>query len=90
MYKYYEKTNLNIQQIIDGDLLQVLHAICISGLLQQMREEPEVVRIQDSDNDQVEDSAGEEDSAPTGDSYESDERDDNREDNNVEDDSSTS
>ena len=32
-YEYYQTNDLNIRQIIDGDLLQVLHAICISGLL---------------------------------------------------------
>ena len=88
-YEYYEKSNLNIRQIIDGDLLQVLHAICISGLLQQMGGEHEVVHIQDSDNDQVEYNAGDKRSAPTIDSYDSDEGNDNREENDEEDDSST-
>ena len=31
--EYYGTNHLNIRQIIDGDLLQVLHAIFVSGLL---------------------------------------------------------
>ena len=78
-HEYYRTNHLNIRQIIDGDLLQVLHAISVSGLLQLMGDEPEVVRIQDSDSDQTMDSSDDEDNSPTSDNDDSDDRDDNRE-----------
>ena len=77
--QYYELSDLNIQQIIDGDLLQVLNAIHISGLLQQMGEDCEVVSVSESDNDQDLDKAEDDESTPTSSSYDSNEGSDNRE-----------
>ena len=54
--------NLNIRQIIDGDILQVLNGIHLSGLLQHENMGGENGTLSDSegDKDQVEGSADEE------------------------------
>ena len=71
--QYYESNNLNIQQIIDGDILQVLNGIHLSGLLQQMGEVEEVLSISDTDDNQDQDKVEDEESTPAGDTNDSDE-----------------
>ena len=85
--QYYESSNLNLRQIIDGDLLQVLNAIHISGLLQQMGDDCDVVTVPESDNDQDVDKTEDEESTPTSSSSDNDEESDNGEENNNEEDS---
>ena len=79
VHEYYETHDLNIRQIIDGDLLQVFNAIFISGLLQQLGHGPEVVKIQDSDSDASIDSDDDDVNSSTRDNDSSDNSDDNHE-----------
>ena len=88
VHEYYETNYLNIRQITDGDLLQVFHAIFVSGLLQQMGYEPEVVELQDSDSDSPMDSDNEEEKSHTSYSYSDDNGHNNRELDSEEEDSS--
>ena len=90
VHEYYETNHLNIRQITDGDLLQVFHAIFISGLLQQLGYGPEVVKIQDSDSDAPIDSDDDEENSSTRDNDSGDNSDDNHESDSEDGDSSDS
>ena len=70
--QYYESNNLNIRQIINGDILQVLNGVHLSGLLLQIGEVEEVVSVSDADDNQDKNKAEDEESTPAGDTNDSD------------------
>ena len=77
--QYYESNNLNIRLIIDGDILQVLNGVHLSGLLLQIGKVEEVVSISDADDNQDKNKAEYEESTPAGDTNDSDEESDKEE-----------
>ena len=85
--QYYESNNLNIRQIIDGNILQVLNGIYLSGLLQQMGEVEEVLSISDTDDNQDQNKVEDEEITPAGDTSDSDEESDKENEDNAEGDS---
>jgi len=89
-YEYYEKTNLNIRQIIDGDILQVLNGIHLSGLLLQIGEVEEVLSVSDTDDNQDKNKAEDEESTPAGNTNDSDKESDKEESEDAEGDSTGS
>ena len=60
--QYYNMNNLNIRQIIDGDILQVLNGLHLSGLLQHenMGKENRTLSDSEGEEDQVRGSSDEE------------------------------
>ena len=70
--QYYEANNLNIRQIIDGDILQVLNGIHLSGLLLQMGIGGEVLTLPDTEEDQDQDKREDGESSSASDTHDSD------------------
>ena len=77
--QYYKSNNLNIRQIIDGDILQVLNGVHLSRLLLQIGEVEEVVSISDADDNQDKNKVEDKESTPAGDTNDSDEESDKEE-----------
>ena len=77
--QYYEGNNLNIRQIIDGDILQVLNSIHLSGLLVQMGMGGEIVTLPETEEDEDQDDRDEGESSPTNDDHDSDKESDDEE-----------
>ena len=77
--QYYEGNNLNIRQIIDGDILQVFNSIHLSGLLVQMGMGGEIVTLPETDEDEDHKEEGDDEDNLTEDEDDQEEDDDEEE-----------
>ena len=71
--QYYESNNLNIRLIIDGNILQVLNGVHLSGLLFQIGEVEEVVSVSNADDNQDKNNAEDEENTPADNTNDGDE-----------------
>ena len=77
--QYYESNNLNIRLIIDGDILQVLNGVYLSGLLLEIGEVEEVVSVSDADDNQDKNKAEDKENTPADDTNDDNEESDKEE-----------
>ena len=63
--QYYNDNHINIRQIIDGDILQVLNGIHLSGLLVQGNMGGRSVSLLDTEEDDDQEEEGDEEDNPT-------------------------
>ena len=71
--QHYNGHHLNIRQIIDGDILQVLNGIHLSGLLVQGNMGGRSVSLLDTEEEEDQEEVGDEEDSPTSETPNSDE-----------------